>query len=121
MSDFSDLLGKTLVSIIDTEDYGQRLIFEASNGQKWMMYHSQECCENVRVEEIVGDLEDLIGSPILQAEVVCSDKPNVDAEDYKWSFYKLATNKGSVTIRWLGTSNGWYSIDVDFEEMEYEH
>lgn len=121
MSEFSDLLGKTLVNITKQDGgEGDEIIFEAHNGQKWKMYHCQDCCECVRVEEIVGDLEDIKGSPILQAEVSCSQSPVVEADDYQWTFYKLSTIKGSVTIRWLGTSNGWYSVNVDFEEIEYE-
>lgn len=112
----SDLLGLVLKKI--TND-GYEIDFETDNGELFRMLHHQDCCENVRVEEIIGDLDDLIGSPILIAEERTSSAngdPNV-WECGTWTFYEFATNKGSVTIRWLGTSNGYYSESVDFVQV----
>jgi hypothetical protein len=74
--------------------------------------------------DVVGDLKDLIGNPILLAEeVVGGDTPeeldNDPSESYTWTFYKLSTIRGSVTIRWLGESNGYYSESVNFDKAEY--
>lgn len=66
----------------------------------------------------VGDISDLIGAPIARAEVVESEGGDPAPEypdSWTWTFYKLATIKGEVVMRWLGESNGYYSESVDFE------
>lgn len=116
--DVNVLVGKTLTEIKNEDNYG--LLFCTDNNEFYKMYHEQECCEDVSIEEIIGDLNDLIGSPITMAEEVIQDG---DANDYMsqtWTFYKFATNKGYVTIRWLGESNGYYSESVDFCRVETE-
>ena len=74
--------------------------------------------------DIVGDLGDLIGNPILMAEEV-TNKQDVNPEGVKipeyqdsftWTFYKLATIKGSVTLSWYGESNGYYNESVSFKK-----
>jgi hypothetical protein len=109
------LKGLTLTKI---DDEGKSLKFYSSDGRTFLMYHKQDCCESVYIEDIAGNLEDLIGSPILMAEEVEGEIPAgyVCNESCTWTFYKFATIKGYVTIRWLGESNGYYSESVDFEE-----
>lgn len=76
--------------------------------------HWQDCCEKVYIEEIWGDLSDLEGTPILEA----SKRTSGDEGAYElgqWTFYEFRTIKGSVTVRWYGSSNGFYSVKVSHE------
>jgi hypothetical protein len=114
------LLGKILTRIEVTDDKDE-IIFTTTDGDSYLMYHDQDCCESVYVEDICGDLEDLLGSPICLAEEVTNKDdplPNGRYEDdsHTWTFYKLSTIKGSVTIRWLGQSNGYYSESVEISK-----
>ncbi len=116
MTDITDLIGKTLVRITDSNE---EIIFECKGGKKYKLYHSQNCCENVYVDDICGDLPDLLGSPITVAEE-CSGEIPPDPGYYEsitWTFYKIDTIHAGVTIRWCGQSNGYYSESVDFDEV----
>lgn len=110
---FSDLLGKTILKIeVRKDEYDQDEIHFITKDGKYIMTHDQDCCESVDIEEIIGDLNDLIGNPILMAEET-SNEGETDWGTNTWTFYKLATMKGYVTIRWYGESNGYYSESVD--------
>jgi len=117
--EFAALLGETLVSVTG-EAGSDEMRFVTESGKTYVLYHSQDCCESVSIDSIVGDLQDLIGNPLLMAEEVSSgDRPaDVPVPQYveseTWTFYKLATVKGYVDIRWHGESNGYYSESVYF-------
>jgi hypothetical protein len=118
--DVSVLLGKTLISL---ENIGDELVFKTTDGETYRMYHEQDCCENVYIEDICGNIADLVGEPITYAEECTnSDLPAKSewAESYTWTFYKFATCKGWVDIRWYGSSNGYYSESVSFYKVTNE-
>lgn len=121
-----ELLGKTFHTVktsvgdvYDRSDFGRMYgneTLEFHNDEGRVIFgHIQSCCENVTIKQIDGDLKDLKNSPILQAEV-CEVIVELDEDDYgsqTATFYKFATNKGYVTVQWLGESNGYYSESVD--------
>jgi hypothetical protein len=115
---FCALVGVTLQAIGGLGKGSDRVVFEANDGRSWVMRHGRECCETVEVEDVIGDVDDLVGSPIVEASET-SQKAERDEwnESSTWTFYRLSTVKGTVTIRWLGQSNGYYSEAVDFEEV----
>jgi hypothetical protein len=97
----------------------EQIFFTTSDGVEYVMEHYQSCCESVYIESIVGDLQDLVGNPILLAEEATNeDNPMYEHDEaFQWTFYKFATIKGYVDIRWYGSSNGYYSVGVDFDEV----
>ena len=121
MAKFSDLLGKTLSDV--ENDQNEELIFTCNDGTKYKLYHSWSCCEKVMIDDIIGNINDIVGEPILIAEESSSKDDNSvreytgDSSSFTWTFYKLATRKGYVDIRWLGESTGYYSESVDFTQI----
>ena len=108
--EFSKLIGKTFSKVKQVED---EIHFILDNGKGYKLFHVQDCCESVYIESIVGSLSDLENNPILLAEVAESEYTEA-SESGTWTFYKLATIKGYVDIRFLGESNGYYSESVSF-------
>lgn len=109
----SDMIGITFTSVIED---GDTLTFVCDEGT-YVFEHDQDCCENVSIEDITGDLQDLVGTPLLVAEEstnsdIHNGKPE-HPDSFMWTFYKFATIKGWVDVRWLGESNGYYSESVD--------
>lgn len=121
MIEFNELLGKTLSKVerFGEEDGQDKIVFTLMNGTSYELVHNQDCCESVYIESIVGNLRDLVGAPLLVADEVSTyTEDGSDCESTTWTFYKLATIKGYVDIRWVGTSNGYYSERVDFLKVE---
>lgn len=113
-----DLKGMTFVAFDVSDD---EILIENDKGDKFRYFHYQSCCEDVSIDDVEGDLKDLLNTPILQcSEEESSEdklKPSNDVESFTWTFYKFSTIKGYVTIKWYGESNGYYSESVDLEQV----
>lgn len=120
---FEDLKGKTIESIRLSKNM-ESIEFSCDDGFTYRLMYHHDCCASCSIEDICGDLDDLIGNPLLVAEEVSSENenpPGVPIPDYQdsftWTFYKLDTIKGGVTIRWYGESNGYYSERATFGKL----
>lgn len=117
---YGELIGKVIARVSGMEKDSDSVTVEFTDGSAWEMFHSQNCCESVLLYDIVGDSADLIGHPLLTAEEVSNaDDPegtSASNESHTWTFYRFATIKGLVVLRWLGESNGYYSESVDFKQ-----
>ena len=117
-AEISELVGLTLTEIT-AEKGDDTVMIRTACGRTFRMFNDQDYCEIVSIEDVNGNLSDLIGSPILMAEESSNSDvpPSEYAESWTWTFYKLATIKGTVVVRWLGDSNGYYSESVYFYEV----
>lgn len=110
----------TFTKIEGMEEVSDYITFTEKSGREFIMYHDQDCCESVTLAEVIGDVSDLIDTPILYFSADSETASEVDIgnkyDTGTWTFYNFRTIKGSVTLRWLGTSNGYYSERVDFKE-----
>ena len=112
----SDFKGLVFTSVVGLEEQSEEVIFTSSCGREFKMYHQQDCCESVYVSDVCGDTSDLVG-----AEVVSAEERTIESET-DWgtmtaTFYDIQTTAGSVTIRWNGESNGYYSESVYIKEI----
>lgn len=109
--------GVIIRDITGAEEGAEDVKFWTGPDTYYRMHHNQSCCETVYLLDISGDVSDLINQPITLFEERGSDAGPLDEydESYTWTFYEIATPKGSATFRWYGTSNGYYSESVDFE------
>lgn len=115
-----ELKNKSLTEVKIVND--DEIHFTTTDGSRYRMYHQRDGYETVVINEVCGDITDLIESPIIRAEERTSkDSGEERSDNYDssntWTFYELATVKGSVSIRWHGSSNGFYSESVDFEKV----
>lgn len=117
--DEEQLNGKTFISITGAEEDSEQIVFECDDGDVYVMYHEQDCCEDVRICDVAGDISTILNRPVVFHSTTNDEKTSLigarDAydESYTWTFYHFRTIKGYVDIRWYGTSNGYYSESVD--------
>lgn len=98
-----------------TTDHIDEIRFQFSDADV-VFYHNQDCCESVQIDDINGNLQDLVGNILLVADERISDEPEGDDQNNEsdtWTFYTFRCNAESVDVKWHGYSNGYYSERVD--------
>lgn len=115
-----EIVGKIPVQIRG-EVQDDTLVIHFTDGTSIKFYHSQDCCECVFIEDIVGDWTDLLNTPLVLVEerTFTSEEDTTPAgctcwDVDSWTFYSFQSAKGVVDVRWHGSSNGYYSTSVDW-------
>lgn len=109
------LIGQTIVAV--KAEVGQDEVeIQLESGAKIRLYHRQDCCESVAINDICGNPSDLVGEQLYELRKQVGGYDDVDHRgSCTWTFYMIRTLQSTVTIRWLGESNGYYSEEVSEE------
>lgn len=110
------IIGKTIKAVEGFKHYSGRVVITLDDDSTLSMFHYQDCCEDVCLEDW-GDLDakELIGGQIVLFEKCTQDGDPNHYGVQQYTFYKLNTTKGDITMRWCGESNGYYSVEVSTE------
>lgn len=113
------LSGKVITDISGLSKNCEIVTIHFADGSYLSMYHDQDCCEIVTLEDFDNDAETLIGGTMLKVEECVSNENDEEFDplndydySYTWTFYTIFTSKGIIKLRWYGSSNGWYSENV---------
>lgn len=105
---YKQLIGREILNIAVSEDE----LYFVFDEIIVIWNHEQDYNEYVYIEDIAGDLKNLIGTPLVMAETYYH-KADTYGGSETYTYYTFATVKGKVVIRWHGESNGHYSESVD--------
>ena len=115
---FNELEGLSIFSIDGLERQSELITITTDDNRTFKMYHDQDCCEHVYLADF--QLHGTYKGKVLKATVDTNedDEPEFEYEDtYTWTYYIIETENGKLTLRWFGSSNGYYSESVDFYEV----
>ena len=119
-----ELANKKIVAIDIVDDPGRdhEIQITTECGRVFRFYHSQDCCESVKIaaaQDGDGSLLSLIGKQIREVtqEELRDDDTETSYDSWTKTTITFRTDSETVISRWIGESNGYYSEDVDLEEI----
>ncbi len=123
MTELKELLGKTLVKLIGAKQGSMEVTLTCSDGTSYIMYNNDEYDDEAEVTKILGDVTNLLHSPIILAECfeIRSHVGSMQAmppEADVITYFNLATIKGEVRIEWFYNSDGYSEELVLFQQLK---
>lgn len=121
METFDFIVGKTIESVIGLESQSEKVVLTFTDDTYVIFHHQQSCCESVYLEdyELTGKLEYGVINDAYSTSK-CDDDEECDNIKL-WTFYNINTSKGTLNLRWYGTSNGYYSVGVSVNYIEEQY
>lgn len=110
--------GKRVKQVEGVHVGSERVTVQFEDGTRLELAHEQDCCESVELNDVEdSDAAHYAGALVLAFEETTGStnetQPDVRwDESWTWTFYRLRTSQGTLVLRWLGVSNGYYSESV---------
>jgi hypothetical protein len=115
--EIEQLVGETL-TYVDTDENNDEIMLTTASGKIIKIFHEQDCCESVHIEDTEGNWHELIGKVIVEATNESTSEgepPNEYSESWTRTTLTFKVDDATVISRWIGESNGYYSESVDIE------
>ena len=115
-----DVLVGEVLTHIDTDEEDNEIMLTTQSGKVIKIFHDQDCCETVAIEDTEGDWHRLVGKVIIEAskdEEPQGDPPPEYPDSWTRTTLKFRVDDATVISRWIGESNGYYSESVDIEDL----
>ncbi|MDL2250486.1 hypothetical protein LJC51_07535 [Lachnospiraceae bacterium OttesenSCG-928-J05] len=113
---YEELLASPVIKV-ECQAFDYELHFYLENGKHYKFFHDPVSDESALITDITGNLDDLRGQLIIAELVDNYDEMDSYGDIFEWTFYKFATAKGYVTVRWEGHGTTWYSTSVELVEV----
>lgn len=112
-----DLGNKKILEIEGLEIGSQEVVVYFESGEILRFYHEQDCCETVELVDI-DCMFDIHDTAIKAYELeIATEHQMSGGGDLQWTFYFLRTSRGTLWMRWYGSSNGYYSTAVEIDGL----
>ncbi len=117
---FFELKGQKITEVRTENSQDEILAIKTESGGCFIC-HFQECCEDVRLVRIIGDVSNLIGNTITLAEEDSPSDPSWYTEGYdtsrRWTSFYVEAGGARVEFWILGESNGYYGTEVEVSPL----
>jgi len=110
-----------VVKYVDIDKEEMKITCE--DNSVFTFYHEQDCCEFVHIVDTVGEPMSLKGWKLLLVDMEVSQELDVDNEQGSHddscttTVVKFVTDENTVSVKWIGESNGYYSESVDLKQF----
>lgn len=118
MSDYKEYLDNMVgrvVKYVDI-DYDQMKI-TCEDNSVFTFYHEQDCCECVYITDTEGEPMSLKGWKLLLVDMEETIHQSYGYESKTTTVVKFVTDENTVSVKWIGESNGYYSESVDLKQF----